>query len=94
MIQNNGSLMIMSLSENKRDVIKSLLNYSSLGLEMGLSVAIGIGIGYFLDSYFKTYPYLTIIFMIFGIVAAMKTIFTLLKKIERENREDERNKDK
>lgn len=86
--------MIMSLSENKRDVIKSLLNYSSLGLEMGLSVAIGIGIGYFLDSYFKTYPYLTIIFMIFGIVAAMKTIFTLLKKIERENREDERNKDK
>lgn len=86
--------MIMSLSENKRDVIKSLLNYSSLGLEMGLSVAIGIGIGYFLDSYFKTYPYLTIIFMIFGVVAAMKTIFTLLKKIERENREDERNKDK
>lgn len=94
MIQNNGSLMIMPLSENKRDVIKSLLNYSSLGLEMGLSVAIGIGIGYFLDSYFKTYPYLTIIFMLFGIVAAMKTIFTLLKKIERENREDERNKDK
>ncbi|HBA53816.1 MAG TPA: hypothetical protein DCZ04_05005 [Syntrophorhabdus aromaticivorans] len=91
MIQNNGSIMIMSLSENKRDVIKSLLNYSSLGLEMGLSVAIGIGIGYFLDSYFKTYPYLTIIFMIFGIVAAMKTIFMLLKKIEREN---ERNKDK
>lgn len=86
--------MIMSLSENKRDVIKSLLNYSSLGLEMGLSVAIGIGIGYFLDSYFKTYPYLTIIFMLFGIVAAMKTIFMLLKKIERENREDERNKDK
>jgi ATP synthase protein I len=84
----------MSLSENKRDVIKSLLNYSSLGLEMGLSVAIGIGIGYFLDSYFKTYPYLTIIFMLFGIVAAMKTIFMLLKKIERENREDERNKDK
>ncbi|OPY74531.1 MAG: putative F0F1-ATPase [Syntrophorhabdus sp. PtaU1.Bin153] len=83
--------MIMSLSENKRDVIKSLLNYSSLGLEMGLSVAIGIGIGYFLDSYFKTYPYLTIIFMIFGIVAAMKTIFTLIKKIEREN---ERNKNK
>ncbi|WP_198017619.1 AtpZ/AtpI family protein [Syntrophorhabdus aromaticivorans] len=67
------------------------MNYSSLGLEMGLSVAIGIGIGYFLDSYFKTYPYLTIIFMIFGIVAAMKTIFMLLKKIEREN---ERNKDK
>ncbi len=81
----------MSLSENKRDVVKSVLNYSSLGLEMGLCVAIGIAFGYFLDRYFQTYPYLTIIFMLFGIVAAMKTIFVLLKKIEREN---ERDKDK
>ncbi len=83
--------MVMSLSENKRDVVKSVLNYSSLGLEMGLCVAIGIAFGYFLDRYFQTYPYLTIIFMLFGIVAAMKTIFVLLKKIEREN---ERDKDK
>ncbi len=83
--------MVMSLSENKRDVVKSVLNYSSLGLEMGLCVAIGIAFGYFLDKYFQTYPYLTIIFMLFGIVAAMKTIFVLLKKIEREN---ERDKDK
>lgn len=83
--------MVMSLSENKRDVVKSVLNYSSLGLEMGLCVAIGIAFGYFLDRFFQTYPYLTIIFMIFGIAAAMKTIFVLLKKIEREN---ERDKDK
>jgi ATP synthase protein I len=77
--------MDMALSDNKREVVRSLLSYSSLGIEMGLSVAIGIGIGYFLDKFFKTAPYLTIIFMILGIVAAMKTIYTLLKKIEKEN---------
>ncbi len=80
----------MSISEDKKDVVKSLLSFSSLGLEMGLSVAIGIGIGYFLDYYFKTSPYLTIIFMLFGIVAAFKTIYVLLKKVKKE---DERNKD-
>ncbi len=80
----------MSISEDKKDVVKSLLSYSSLGLEMGLSVVIGIGIGYFLDYYFKTSPYLTIIFMLFGIVAAFKTIYMLLKKVKKE---DERNKD-
>jgi ATP synthase protein I len=54
-------------------------------------VAIGIGIGYYLDKYFTTSPYLTIIFMIFGIIAAMKTIYQLMKKLEKEN---ERNKNK
>ncbi|MCX5806597.1 MAG: AtpZ/AtpI family protein [Proteobacteria bacterium] len=81
----------MSISENNKDVVRSLISFSSLGLEMGLSVAIGIGIGYFLDFYFKTSPYLTIIFMLFGVAAAFKTIFMLLKKVKREN---ERNNNK
>ena len=83
--------MVMSLSQDKREVVKSLLSYSSLGIEMGLCVAIGIGMGYYLDRYFETSPYLTIIFMIFGIIASMKTIYTLMKKLEKEN---ERNKNK
>ncbi len=83
--------MIMPISQNNRDVIRSLLSYSSLGLEMGLCVAVGIAMGYFLDTFFKTYPYLTIIFMIFGVIAAMKTIFVLLRKMQRE---DERNSTK
>ena len=67
--------MVMSLSQDKREVVKSLLSYSSLGIEMGLCVAIGIGMGYYLDKYFETSPYLTIIFMIFGIIASMKIIY-------------------
>jgi ATP synthase protein I len=83
-----GYNMHMSLTKDKKEVVRSLISYSSLGLEMGLSVAIGIGIGYFLDAYFKTSPYLTIIFMFFGIAAAFKTIYLLLRKIERENKRD------
>jgi ATP synthase protein I len=91
MVEKKGFDMVKSMSEDKREIVKSLLSYSSLGLEMGLCVAIGIGIGYFLDRFFHTSPYLTIIFMIFGVIAAMKTIFQLMKKIEKEN---ERNKNK
>jgi ATP synthase protein I len=88
MIEKGGFVMYMPLSDNKRDVVRSLLSYSSLGIEMGLSVAIGIGMGYYLDKFFKTAPYLTIIFMILGIVAAMKTIYTLLRKIQKEDERD------
>jgi ATP synthase protein I len=85
MLESIYYVMIMTLANNKKEVFKSLISYSSLGLEMGLSVAIGIAIGYFLDSFFKTAPYLTIIFMLFGIVAAFKTIYVLLRKVEKEN---------
>jgi ATP synthase protein I len=91
MVEKNGFEMVKSMSEDKREVVRSLLSYSSLGLEMGLCVAIGIGMGYFLDRFFHTSPYLTIIFMIFGVLAAMKTIFQLVKKLDKEN---ERNKTK
>jgi ATP synthase protein I len=89
MLEKDGFTMDMAQPDSKREVVRSLLSYSSLGLEMGLSVAIGIAIGFFLDRYFQTYPYLTIIFMIFGIIAAMKSIYVLLKKIERENERDD-----
>ena len=78
----------MSFIKDNREVMKSLLNYSSLGLEMGLSVAIGLVAGYLLDSYFKVYPYLTIIFMVFGIVAAFKALYKTLKRIERDERDN------
>jgi len=88
MLENDGNLMDMTIQDSKKDLVSSLMSYSSLGIEMGLSVAIGIAIGYFLDRFFKTSPYLTIIFMIFGVAAAMKTIFQLLKKVQKDNERD------
>jgi len=89
MLEKEVIYMVRSVSNSKKEIVKSLISYSSLGLEMGISVAIGIAIGYFLDRYFKTSPYLTIIFMIFGIVAAFKSIYELIKKTERDNGRDD-----
>jgi ATP synthase protein I len=83
--------MNMASFDTKKDVFKSLLSYSSLGLEMGLCVAVGLTIGYFLDRHFQTYPYLSIVFMIVGILAAMKTIYVMAKKMEKENERDKHN---
>jgi ATP synthase protein I len=82
--------MSVAVTDSRKDEIRSLLNYSSLGLEMGLCVAIGLGIGYFLDRHFATYPYLTVLFMLFGIAAALKSLYVLWKKLERENERDQR----
>ncbi len=71
--------------EGTKYQMRSLLSYSSLGLEMGVSLAIGIALGFFLDKVFKTYPYLTVIFAIFGIVSGFRTVYRLAKRMERED---------
>ena len=73
----------------KKEIFLSLMTYGTLGLEMGLSLVIGLGMGYCLDRYvFHTTSVFTIIFTIFGIVAGMKRLYTLWKRAEQD---DERN---
>ena len=75
---------------SKREAFTSFLTYGSLGLEMGLSVAIGLGMGYYLDRFFNTSPILTLVFLVFGIVAGMKRLYQLWKKAERENENEDK----
>ncbi len=68
----------------KKENLASFLTYGTLGIEMGVSFVIGLGLGYLLDRYFHTTPVLTIVFMLFGIVAGFKRLYTLYKKAEKE----------
>ncbi len=78
-------------SQDKKELFDALLTYGTLGIEMGLSLVIGLGIGYYLDRYFGTSPILLILFMMFGLVAGMKRLYSLWKKVEKT---DERDDDK
>ncbi len=78
-------------SNSRKEALAAFLTYGTLGLEMGVSVAIGIAMGWFLDRVFKTSPVLTILFMLFGVAAGMRRLYAVWKKLERE--EDERNRD-
>jgi ATP synthase protein I len=71
--------------ENKR-LYKQLLRCSSIGLEMGFSVAIGLGIGYLLDYYLDTKPWFLLIFFFVGIAAAFRSLFSMIKNIGQDKR--------
>jgi len=75
---------------SKREAFASFLTYGSLGLEMGLCVAIGLGMGYYLDRYFKTAPILTLVFLVFGLVAGMRALYRTWKKAERESQVEDK----
>lgn len=73
---------------DKKEIISSLFTYGTLGIEMGVSLAIGLGIGYELDKHLGTSPILTLIFMGFGIAAGMKRVYTLWRKMEKDDERD------
>jgi ATP synthase protein I len=76
-------------SQDKRELFDALMTYGTLGIEMGLSLAVGIGVGYYLDRHLGTSPILLIVFMMFGLAAGMKRLYSLWKKAERENERDD-----
>ncbi len=59
---------------------RELAYYSSLGFSVALSIFIGLGIGVWLDGKFDTSPWLTLIFLGFGIAAAYRNIGLAVKK--------------
>jgi len=60
---------------------RALAMLSQVGISIIVCVAVGIGIGWFLDSVLGTSPWLLLIFTVFGIVAAFKSILEFAKKV-------------
>jgi len=52
---------------------------------MGFSVVIGLLIGIYLDRYFKTEPWMTIVFLLFGVTAAFRVIIRVAKESQQED---------
>lgn len=60
----------------------------TMGLHIASASIVGLVIGYFLDDYLGTKPWLIMIFFLFGVVAGFKMVFEDFRKLQR--REEER----
>ena len=65
---------------------------TSLGIMFPVSITLGAAIGYYLDTKLGTLPWLSAIFLLFGIAAAFINLFHMLNKFD-ELAEDEPNSD-
>lgn len=68
------------VGEEDKGFFKRLAIISTMGVSMVLATFIGLYIGIYLDSKFSTTPWLTIIFLIFGIIAGYRNIYILMKR--------------
>jgi F0F1-type ATP synthase assembly protein I len=71
------------MSDSRKEIMKLLGDFSTIGLTLAASIFVGVGIGYFLDHKVfngRTAPWLTLIFLGFGIAAGFKNLYMLTKR--------------
>ena len=63
--------------------------YSSMGLEVGLSVVVGFLIGTWFDKWLETEPWFLIIFGVAGVIAGYRGMYRMVKRMQSDSVKDQ-----
>ena len=64
----------------RRELMKLLADFSTIGMTVAFSIFIGLGLGYYLDHRVfggRYYPWLTLVFLGFGVAAAFLNLYRM-----------------
>lgn len=71
------------MPNNRKEIMKLLADFGTIGMTVAFSIFIGVGIGYFLDHKVfggRTRPWFTLIFLGVGVAAAFKNLYKMTKR--------------
>jgi len=68
--------------DNKRREYRQLFEASAIGWMFPIAIGLGALWGWGMDKLFGTSPWLTVIFSVFGVVAAFINLFRMAKRID------------
>jgi len=80
--------------QDRRTLFRELGKYSALGLELAISVIIGLAIGYYLDKWLGTGPWMTVIWLGFGFAAGVRSLYRAALRSGKDLEKDEEDKRK
>ena len=72
----------------EKSLIGHLLDASSVGIQLVVSTFAGLLIGYGLDRLFHTFPWLTFIFLIIGIISGFRELLKIARKTDRRDNDE------
>ncbi len=84
----------MTEKQDRKAFFRELGRYSALGLEMAISVVIGLAVGYYLDRWLGTSPWLTVVWLGIGFAAGVRSLYRAAVRSEKDLERDEEEKRK
>jgi ATP synthase protein I len=79
-----GKREVAFMKEDTRQALKLVGLASTLGLTIVIATFIGLALGLWLDRVFNTSPWLTVIFLIVGIIAGFRNFYRFMSKRAKE----------
>ncbi len=76
------------MEEKKRGAFK-YMQYSTIGIEMAVSVAVGGLFGWWLDEKLGTDPWLFLFWLLCGVAAGFRSLYKMAKKYLKDIKDDE-----
>jgi ATP synthase protein I len=70
----------MGLLGNNRVDFRKLAEAGSVGLILPSSIAVGLFLGYMLDKWLHTAPWMLLIFLVLGVVSGLLSLYRAMKK--------------
>lgn len=68
--------------------LELLSTAGTIGLQLVCATFIGLAMGYFLDKWLGTSPWLLVIFLLLGIVAGFRDVYLEARRIQRQGGKD------
>ena len=84
----------MTDKQDRRELFRELGKFSALGLELAIAVILGLAIGYYLDKWLGTGPWMTVIWMAIGFAAGLRSLFRAALRSGKDLEKDEEDKRK
>jgi len=80
--------------QDRRAFFRELGRYSALGLEMAISVLIGGAIGYYLDKWLGTGPWLMVLWIGIGFAAGVRSLYRAALRSEKALEDNEKDEER
>lgn len=81
--------MFFPKQDKPSGAVELLYTAGTIGLHMVSATFVGLAMGYFLDKWLDTGPWLLVIFLILGIVTGFRDIFREARRIHRRTQGDD-----
>ncbi len=75
----------MLFFKGNKEVLDLLGNAATIGTHMVASTFVGMAIGWYLDKWLGTKPWLLLVFLCFGIAAGFKNVYEEVQRIQKKD---------
>ncbi|WP_320172642.1 AtpZ/AtpI family protein [Maridesulfovibrio sp.] len=76
----------MLFFKGNKEVLDLIGNAATIGTHLVAATFVGLGIGWYLDKWLGTKPWLLLIFLCLGIAAGFKNVYDEVQRIQKKDR--------